>query len=155
MPHVWHRYLAAFDQHIMPALRAFAPDLILISCGFDAHRDDSPSLTGFLTLDAEHYAQLTARLASVAAECCEGRLVSLLEGGYNLSALAECTRAHVGALAVAAAARGGGGAAAGFGGRAFGNVPLSKQSPSSSAADAPAASASPVAALPAAGATRR
>lgn len=95
-------YVSAFDEHIVPAVRGFAPDLILVSCGFDAHKDDSPSLTGFLELDASDYATVTSRLTELAAECCDGRLVSLLEGGYNLTALRDCTREHVKALARAA-----------------------------------------------------
>ena len=72
-------YVAAFEAHVAPALRAFAPDLLLVSCGFDAHRDDAPDLSGFLQLGEETYEQLTAALVQIAAECCGGRLVSLLE----------------------------------------------------------------------------
>ena len=69
---------------IISGVRAFAPDLIIISCGFDAHKDDAPDLRGFLTLNISDYQHLTAAVKRVAAECCNGRLVSLLEGGYNL-----------------------------------------------------------------------
>ena len=86
----------------MPALREFAPDLLIVSCGFDAHRDDSPTLDGFLRLSAEDYAAVTRRLAAVAAERCGGRLVSLLEGGYNLTALRACATAHVRELSLSA-----------------------------------------------------
>ena len=97
-------YLDAFDTHIASALRTFAPDLLILSTGFDAHRDDAPDLSGFLRLEASTFASLTRRCLDLAAELCAGRLVSLLEGGYNLSALAECTRAHVMELARAAGA---------------------------------------------------
>ena len=96
------KYHAAVDDHVVPALREFAPDLLIVSCGFDAHRDDSPTLDGFLRLSAEDYAAVTRRLAAVAAERCGGRLVSLLEGGYNLTALRACATAHVRELSLSA-----------------------------------------------------
>eukprot|EP00900_Chrysochromulina_parva_P014578 jgi/Chrpa1/23120/Chrysochromulina_OHIO_Genome00001279-RA len=96
------KYLAAYDEHVAPAVRAFAPDLIIISTGFDAHRDDAPDLSGFLALSESTFAELTRRLARLAVECCAGRMVSLLEGGYNLKAIAKCARAHVAELALAA-----------------------------------------------------
>ena len=96
------KYHAAVDDHVVPALREFGPDLLIVSCGFDAHRDDSPTLDGFLRLSAEDYAAVTRRLAAVAAERCGGRLVSLLEGGYNLTALRACATAHVRELSLSA-----------------------------------------------------
>ena len=96
------KYLAAYDEHVAPAVRAFAPDLIIISTGFDAHRDDAPDLSGFLALSESTFAELTRRLARLAVECCAGRMVSLLEGGYNLKAIAKCAQAHVAELALAA-----------------------------------------------------
>jgi acetoin utilization deacetylase AcuC-like enzyme len=79
-----------------PALEEFAPQMLLISAGFDAHRED---LLGGLALVEDDYAWLTRELMSVAARHCEGRIVSMLEGGYNLSALGTSAAAHVKTLA--------------------------------------------------------
>ena len=78
-----------------PALDAFAPELILISAGFDAHRDD---LLGGLALVEDDYAWMTTELMKSAARHCGGRIVSMLEGGYNLEALGSSAVAHVRAL---------------------------------------------------------
>ena len=81
---VWNR--------ILPALDNFAPDLILISAGFDAHwRDPLASLR----LTAEDFSWITGKLLDMAAGHCGGRIVSLLEGGYDLEGLAESVAAHV------------------------------------------------------------
>ena len=85
----------AMKERLLPALVAFSPDLILISAGFDAHRDDP---LGGLNLVEDDYAWITRELMDIAATQCDGRLVSALEGGYNLSALASSAAAHVGAL---------------------------------------------------------
>jgi len=85
----------AMKERVLPALVAFSPDLILISAGFDAHRDDP---LGGLNLVEDDYAWITRELIDIAATHCDGRLVSALEGGYNLSALASSAAAHVGAL---------------------------------------------------------
>jgi len=79
----------------LPALEDFAPDLILISAGFDAHRRDP--LAG-LNFETEDYAWVTRQLKAVAGRSAKGRIVSTLEGGYDLQALAESTAAHVAAL---------------------------------------------------------
>jgi acetoin utilization deacetylase AcuC-like enzyme len=76
----------------LPALRAFKPQMLFISAGFDAHRDDDISQLGWVDAD---YAWVTRQLASLADELCEGRIVSMLEGGYNLPALGRCAEAHV------------------------------------------------------------
>ncbi len=76
----------------LPALREFNPDMVFISAGFDAHKDDP--LAG-LNLLEEDFAWITAELKSVATECCEGRLVSMLEGGYDLAALGRSAAVHV------------------------------------------------------------
>jgi len=81
---------------LLPALEAFAPQLLLVSAGFDGHRLDP--LAGF-DLVAEDYGWLTAALVDCANRHAQGRVVSTLEGGYSLAALRECTRAHVHALA--------------------------------------------------------
>src|SRR5713101_403948 len=88
----------AYDEFILPALEDFAPDFILISAGFDAHRRDPLAQ---LMLVEEDYAWVTERLIACAARHCEGRLVSSLEGGYDLEALAASAAAHVRALMAA------------------------------------------------------
>lgn len=82
----------AWQRLLLPALDEFAPDLLLISAGFDGHRDDP--LAQF-QLDAGDYAWVTRELVELARRHCAGRVVSLLEGGYDLSALAQCVVAHV------------------------------------------------------------
>jgi len=86
---------AAMSGSLLPALTAFEPDLILISAGFDAHRDDP--LAG-LRLTAEDFGWGTGMICQVAKQVCGGRVVSTLEGGYDLDALAESAAAHVRAL---------------------------------------------------------
>ena len=80
----------------LPRLRAFQPELILISAGFDAHREDD---LGQMGLVEDDYVWMTQRLKEVAKESAGGRIVSCLEGGYNLSALGRSVVAHVKALA--------------------------------------------------------
>jgi len=80
----------------LPRLREFKPQLLFISAGFDAHHLDP--LAG-LNLETEDFIWLTQELMKVADACCEGRIVSVLEGGYSLAALRECSIAHVAALA--------------------------------------------------------
>jgi acetoin utilization deacetylase AcuC-like enzyme len=75
-----------------PALRAFRPAMIFVSAGFDAHREDEMSHLGWTDDD---YGWLTARIAALADELCEGRIVSVLEGGYALPALARSVERHV------------------------------------------------------------
>ncbi|RVU34738.1 histone deacetylase family protein [Hwanghaeella grinnelliae] len=85
----------AFEVRILPALRDFKPNLLMISAGFDAHRDD-PLANLNLVEDDYHWA--TSELAALADELCEGRIVSTLEGGYDLGALGRSAAAHVRAL---------------------------------------------------------
>ena len=86
-------YLDAFDAHVAPNLRRFAPDLVLISCGFDACAGDSPAHPkGYLQLDPSAFAAVTARLVAIADECCAGRLASLFEGGYKRLPLTMCSQ---------------------------------------------------------------
>jgi acetoin utilization deacetylase AcuC-like enzyme len=80
----------------LPRLRAFKPELILISAGFDAHREDD---LGQMGLVEDDYVWMTQRLKEIAKESAGGRIVSCLEGGYNLSALGRSVVAHVKALA--------------------------------------------------------
>lgn len=82
----------AYDGQVFSALEAFQPELILISAGFDAHRADPLSDLNWST---EDYAWLTGRLCDVADKVCGGRLVSTLEGGYDLHALAAAAAVHV------------------------------------------------------------
>ena len=84
--------IAEYERHVIPALIKHAPDLILISAGFDAHQDDPLAQ---LNWTADTYARLTDMLTQTAQELCKGRVVSVLEGGYDLDALAACARAHV------------------------------------------------------------
>ena len=77
-----------YDQLIGPALRAFGPQLILVSAGYDGHWDDP---LGPLALSVAGYAALTQRLAALAEDLCGGRIVLVLEGGYSLPALSACT----------------------------------------------------------------
>ncbi len=79
----------------LPAIDAFAPDLVLVSAGFDAHRLDP---LANLNLEADDFAWLTRALVALAERHSEGRIVSALEGGYSLTALRECTHAHITAL---------------------------------------------------------
>lgn len=85
----------AYDDMIFPAIEAFAPELILVSAGFDAHRDDP---LANLNWSENDFAWLTGRICEVAEVGCGGRVVSTLEGGYDLRALAESVAAHVGVL---------------------------------------------------------
>ncbi|MEM7170207.1 MAG: histone deacetylase family protein [Pseudomonadota bacterium] len=88
----------AVTETILPGLRTFAPDLLIISAGFDAHEDDP--LAGLAFTD-EDYAWVTDQLTALAADCCDGRLVSALEGGYDHAALGRSVAAHVKALMAA------------------------------------------------------
>lgn len=90
---------AAYEAQVFPRLRAFKPELILISAGFDAHQDDP---LAELQWSTEDFRWLTKELCALATELCEGRVVSTLEGGYDLSALAISARAHVEELMEAA-----------------------------------------------------
>lgn len=90
---------SAYETQAFPRLRAFRPELIIISAGFDAHQDDPLANLNWSTGD---FAWITAVLCGIADEVCQGRIVSTLEGGYDLNALAEATRAHVEELMKAA-----------------------------------------------------
>jgi acetoin utilization deacetylase AcuC-like enzyme len=86
---------ATFAGGLMPALEAFRPDLILISAGFDAHRRDP---LAHQSLEAADFAWATRAVIEVARRVCDGKVVSALEGGYDLEGLARSTVAHVQAL---------------------------------------------------------
>jgi acetoin utilization deacetylase AcuC-like enzyme len=83
-------------EHWLPALHAFKPEMIFISAGFDAHLEDD---MGDLALVEADYAWITRQAMAIAREYAQGRIVSCLEGGYNLSALARSVVAHVKSLA--------------------------------------------------------
>jgi len=82
--------------HWLPRLEAYKPEMIFISAGFDAHRDDDLGQMGLVESD---YAWITQQIKGVAQRHAQGRMVSCLEGGYNLNALARSVEAHVRALA--------------------------------------------------------
>lgn len=88
-------WLGAFEGELLPALEEFRPQFILVSAGFDAHRDDP--LSGTL-LSEEAYGVMTRGLLELAGRHAEGRLVSTLEGGYDLAALGRSAATHVRAL---------------------------------------------------------
>jgi len=93
---------AAFQGQVFPALRDYAPELILVSAGFDAHEDDPLGGLGWLTQD---YHWLTRQLCAIADQVAGGRVVSCLEGGYDLPALEAAVASHAAALAQEARAR--------------------------------------------------
>ena len=84
------------EKYWMPRLQAHRPQLILVSAGFDAHREDE---MGQMSLVEADYAWLTEKIMEVAREHADGRVVSCLEGGYNLSALGRSVAAHIRAMA--------------------------------------------------------
>jgi len=85
----------AYETRVFPLIRDYNPQLILISAGFDAHLADP---LAELRWGSGDFTWITEKLVALAAECCDGRLVSCLEGGYDLTALADAARAHVQAL---------------------------------------------------------
>jgi acetoin utilization deacetylase AcuC-like enzyme len=85
-------YLRAFPEKLEPRMESFRPDFIMISAGFDAHRDDPLSAIR-LTTDA--YRRMTTILKEMAAKFSAGGILSVLEGGYHLGALADSVEAHV------------------------------------------------------------
>lgn len=85
-------YIDHFRQTIIPRIREFNPEFVLLSAGFDAHRKDP---LGQVNLSTEGFAALSDLVLELAATCCAGRLVSVLEGGYDLDALAQSTIAHL------------------------------------------------------------
>lgn len=92
-------FRSAWRETLLPRLDAFKPELLLVSAGFDGHRLDP---LADLQLDAEDYRWLSAELARLAQRHAAGRVVSLLEGGYSLSALRACSVAHLKGLMDAA-----------------------------------------------------
>ncbi len=91
----WEEYAPLFRVALHRTLERFTPELILISAGFDAHKDDP---LGDLNLNSENFAEMTHIVTSLADDVCNGRVASILEGGYNLKALRNSTLAHLKAL---------------------------------------------------------
>jgi acetoin utilization deacetylase AcuC-like enzyme len=85
-------YLAAIDAKVIPKLRDFQPDLLILSAGFDAHSDDP---LAHIELSEDGFHQMTRKLVTAANELCGGRIVSVLEGGYNLRALGRSVVRHL------------------------------------------------------------
>ena len=81
-----------YREQVFPKIRSFSPDLILLSAGFDAHIDDP---LAELKWEVGDFAWITREVCNLATDCCSSRVVSILEGGYNLDALAACTKAHI------------------------------------------------------------
>jgi acetoin utilization deacetylase AcuC-like enzyme len=88
-------YLDAFQVQVLPALRRFQPQLLMISAGFDAHAEDP--LAG-INLTDESYQRMTELLLEVSEKYCGGKIVSVLEGGYNLQALSRSVECHLKAM---------------------------------------------------------
>lgn len=90
-----HEFRQAWSNTVLPSLEAFRPEFILISAGFDAHRRDP---LANLNLVEDDYTWVTAQVCMIAKQHCASRVVSTLEGGYDLTALANSSAAHVKAL---------------------------------------------------------
>ena len=88
-------YLDAFQAHILPALNRFQPELMIISAGFDAHRDDP---LASINLTEDSFSKMTELVLGVSDKYCQGKVVSVLEGGYNLEALSRSVEAHLRAM---------------------------------------------------------
>jgi acetoin utilization deacetylase AcuC-like enzyme len=85
-------FRAGYTDAILPALRDFRPELVIVSAGFDAHARDP---LAYIRLATGDFGWVTREIVKVAEECCQGRVVSALEGGYDLEALAASCAAHV------------------------------------------------------------
>lgn len=90
------QYQTAFSEKILPKVDEFGPDVVVLSAGFDAHHRDPLAQ---MSLSTECYAWMSRRMLEVADRHAEGRLISMLEGGYDLTALAQCVATHVAVLA--------------------------------------------------------
>lgn len=85
-------FRAAVTEHWLPALEAFQPEFVFVSAGFDAHRDDDMS---HVALSDADFRWVSEHIAALANACASGRIVSVLEGGYELKSLARCVDAHI------------------------------------------------------------
>ncbi len=88
-------YLALFEKKVVPIVRDFQPDFLLVSAGFDAHKQDP---LANMEISESGFAEMTEVLMRLANECCSGKLVSFLEGGYDLDGLNLSVEAHLKAL---------------------------------------------------------
>lgn len=86
------KYLEIFQTRFLPEAYKFKPDFVLISAGFDGHRRDPLAQ---LNLTEKSYNQMTVDMKELAQQCCQGRLLSLLEGGYDLKVLGDCVLGHI------------------------------------------------------------
>ncbi len=91
-----HAYREAFTAQIMPRLEAHRPQMLFFSAGFDGHREDDMAQFGLVEAD---YAWITEQVMEVAARHAEDRIVSVLEGGYDLSSLGRSAAVHIKTLA--------------------------------------------------------
>ena len=89
------QYVKALNEKLKPHAIAFDPDFVIISAGFDAHKDDP---LGGMRVTAKGFAEMTLIVKEIAEACCGGRVVSVLEGGYDLAGLSKSVRAHISAL---------------------------------------------------------
>jgi acetoin utilization deacetylase AcuC-like enzyme len=85
-------YLPVFDNLLIPIARQFKPEFVLISAGFDCHQRDP---LGGMRVSEQGFTAMARRMTALAAECCDGKIVAVLEGGYDLQALAEGSRAVI------------------------------------------------------------
>ncbi|MEC8957379.1 MAG: histone deacetylase [Nitrospinota bacterium] len=85
-------YMNAIEHKLIPVIQKFNPDLIIISAGFDAHTNDPLAQ---INLSTECYGKMTQKLMEIANDVCNGRIISMLEGGYDYSALADSVQLHV------------------------------------------------------------
>lgn len=88
-------YIKAFAEKLKPKALEFNPDFVIISAGFDAHKDDP---LGGMKLSASGFAEMTKIVKEIAEKCCQGRLVSVLEGGYSITGLADAVSSHISVL---------------------------------------------------------
>ena len=88
-------YLEVFENILKPKGMEYRPDFILISAGFDAHKDDP---LGGMKITADGYAKMTKIIKYIAEKCCDGRIVSVLEGGYSMDGLSESVTSHISVL---------------------------------------------------------
>ncbi|TAN51147.1 MAG: histone deacetylase family protein [Methylococcaceae bacterium] len=90
-----HAFRAAVTRDWLPALERFQPEMIFVSAGFDAHRDDDMAM---LEWDREDYVWVSREIKRLAEKFAQGRIVSVLEGGYDLPGLGDCVAAHIDVL---------------------------------------------------------
>ena len=89
-------YINAIEHKLIPVIQKYNPDLIIISAGFDAHENDPLAQ---INLSTDCYGKMTQKLMEIANDVCNGRILSMLEGGYDYSALADSVKLHVETLA--------------------------------------------------------